>query len=91
MPEIARVRPISRQHCQTIANSLKTQGFVEFIDNPKHKRSSLVRITRRGRAHFDDLTKRFLAAAAVVAVNFEEREVVTALQVLRKAREVLAV
>ena len=91
VPEIARQRPVSRQYCLAVANNLAKQGLVEFIENPKHKRSQLVRITKKGRATFDDLTKRFLAAAAVVAVHFEERDVVTATSVLRKAREVLAV
>lgn len=91
VPEMARQRPVSRQYCQTIANNLEAQGYVEFVENPKHKRSQLVRLTRKGRAHFDDLTKRFLAAAAVVAAHFEERDVTTAIGVLRKAHEVLTV
>ncbi len=91
VPEMARQRPVSRQYCQAVANNLEKQGLVEFVENPKHKRSQLARITKKGRRHYEDLTKRFLAAAAVVAVHFEERDVQTAIGVLRKAREVLAV
>ena len=91
VPEMARLRPVSRQYCQTTANTLEAKGLVEFVENPRHKRSRLARITKKGRAHYEDLTKRFLAAAAVVAVHFEERDVTIATKVLRNALTVLAV
>jgi DNA-binding MarR family transcriptional regulator len=59
VPEMARTRPISRQHCQTMCNALEAQGLVEFVDNPKHKRSKLVRPTKKGRARFESMRKQF--------------------------------
>jgi DNA-binding MarR family transcriptional regulator len=91
VPGIARARPVSRQHCQTICNSLEAQGLVEFVANPQHKRSQLVRITKKGRARFQAMTDQFLAAAAVFAPNFEAREMDIAITLLRKARELLVV
>ena len=91
VPDMARSRPVSRQHCQTICNSLEAQGFVTFVQNPQHKRSQLVRITRKGRARFKAMTDRFLSAAAIFAPNFSAAEVAAATDVLRRARGLLAV
>lgn len=91
VPDMARERPVSRQHCQTIVNGLSDQGFVEFVENPKHKRSHLVRITKKGRAHFDAMTKQFLGASASYAARFSASEIGTTIDVLRRAREMLVV
>ncbi|MES1198379.1 MAG: MarR family transcriptional regulator [Pseudomonadota bacterium] len=91
VPDMARSRPVSRQHCQTICNSLEAQGFVAFIANPQHKRSQLVRITKKGRARFAAMTDRFLAAAANFAPHFSAAEIAAATDVLRRARDLLVV
>src|ERR1700681_2967062 len=41
VPEIAKMRPTSRQRMQRLADQLATEGLVEFIDNPRHRRSKL--------------------------------------------------
>lgn len=91
VPEMARTRPMSRQHCQTIVNTLEAEGTVELIDNPKHKKSKLVRITRKGRARFEAMRKQFLAAANVYAPFFTAAEVSAATDVCRRARELIEV
>lgn len=91
VPEMARARPVSRQHCQTIVNTLEAEGTVELIENPKHKKSKLVRITKKGRARFEAMRKQFLAAAAVFAPFFTAAEVNAATDVCRRAREVIQV
>lgn len=58
VPEIARTRPVARQHIQKLVNALAADGFVELVDNPAHKRSRLVRITRKGRAHYEGVSRR---------------------------------
>ncbi len=50
MPQIARARPVARQHIQKLANELAAQGLVEFIDNPAHKCSKLLCLTPEGEA-----------------------------------------
>ena len=91
VPEIARSRPVSRQHCQTIINTLEAQGLVEFIDNPKHKTSKLVRATKKGHARFQSMRKQFLTAAGVYAPFFTASEVTMATDVCRRAREMIEV
>jgi hypothetical protein len=48
VPQIAQMRPTSRQRMQRLADELEAASLVEFIDNPKHRRSRLVRLTRKG-------------------------------------------
>lgn len=91
VPEMARSRPMSRQHCQTITNALEAQGYVEFVDNPKHKKSKLVQATKKGRARFHSMRKQFLAAASVYAPFFTATEVTTATEVCRRARDLIEV
>lgn len=91
VPEMARARPVSRQHCQTICNALEAKALVEFIDNPKHKKSKLVRITKKGQARFQSMRKQFLTAASVYAPLFTAAEVTTATDVCRRARDMIEV
>jgi DNA-binding MarR family transcriptional regulator len=91
VPEMARSRPVSRQHCQTICNTLEAQGLVEFVENPKHKKSKLVRVTKKGRDRFQSMRKQFLAAAGVYAPFFTAAEVNVATEVCRRAREMIQV
>lgn len=91
VPEMARSRPVSRQHCQTICNTLEAQGLVEFVANPKHKRSKLVRATKKGRARFEGMRKQFLDAAAVYAPLFTAAEIATATEVCRRGRAMIEV
>ena len=39
VPQIAQMRPTSRQRMQRLADELAAEGLVEFIDNPGHRRS----------------------------------------------------
>lgn len=91
VPEMARTRTVSRQHCQTICNGLEAQGLVEFVDNPKHKRSKLVRVTKKGRERFEGMKKQFLAAAGVYAPFFTATEVTMATDVCKRARDLIEV
>jgi DNA-binding MarR family transcriptional regulator len=49
VPGMARARGVSRQHIQSIVNPLAERGLVELADNPRHRRSRLVRVTSAGR------------------------------------------
>lgn len=46
---IARRLSLSRQSVQQTVNRLEKQEIVEFIDNPDHRTSPLVRLTAKGR------------------------------------------
>lgn len=50
VPEMARARPVSRQHIQALAQELLAQGLVERLANPAHQRSHLIAATDKGRS-----------------------------------------
>lgn len=50
---LARDMGANRQNVQRIVNDLARDGFVDFADNPHHRRASLVVLTDAGRGAFD--------------------------------------
>src|SRR6516165_12427124 len=75
VPQIAEMRPTSRQRMQRLADELATEGLVEFIDNPKHRRSMLVQLTRKGDARYRELNARFLTIASTMGGNLSEEDI----------------
>src|SRR5512145_2463370 len=67
VPQIAQMRPTSRQRMQRLADELAAEGLVDFIDNPKHQRSKLVRLTPKGEARYREMRARFMAIASTMA------------------------
>ena len=49
--------------------------LVEFIDNPKHRRSRLVRLTRKGDARYRKLNAKFLSLASTMGVDLSEADI----------------
>src|ERR1700682_3148549 len=45
-PQMPQMRPTGRQRMQRLADELAAKGLVKFVDNPKHRRSKLVQLTR---------------------------------------------
>jgi DNA-binding MarR family transcriptional regulator len=75
VPQIAQMRPTSRQRMQRLADELAAEGLVEFIDNPKHRRSKLVRLTRKGDAHYREMNVRLFSIASTLGVALSERDI----------------
>ena len=75
VPQIAQMRPTSRQRMQRLADELAAEGLVEFIDNPRHQRSKLVRLTRKGDARYRQLSARFLAIASKMGADLTEADI----------------
>ena len=84
VPQIARMRPTSRQRMQRLADELAAEGLVDFIDNPKHRRSKLVRLTRKGDARYRELNARFLAIASTMGVGLNEADIVRTTEIVRR-------
>ncbi len=57
VPEIARRYDVSRQHVQVTVNALVTKGLLRSVENPKHKRSRLMRLSRLGRNTFEEIRR----------------------------------
>ena len=86
VPQLARTRPVTRQHIQQIANEAAADGLIEFIDNPAHKRSKLLRLTPKGRRWDAEMTERLKAFAGGLAEDFDAAELATAAKVLNAVR-----
>ena len=50
VPAAADALGVSRQFVQIICNQMAAEGLLAFGDNPRHKRSKLIALTRKGRS-----------------------------------------
>jgi DNA-binding MarR family transcriptional regulator len=84
VPQIAQMRPTSRQRMQRLADELAAEGLVEFIDNPRHRRSKLVRLTRKGNTRYRALNARLLEMASTMGVDLSEPDIRKATEIVRR-------
>jgi DNA-binding MarR family transcriptional regulator len=84
VPQIAQMRPTSRQRMQRLADELAAEGLVEFIDNPRHRRSKLVRLTRKGEARYRELSARFLAITSTMGAELSEEDIRKTIEIVRR-------
>jgi DNA-binding MarR family transcriptional regulator len=57
VPQIARVLGVTRQNVQRIADLLVAEGAAQYRDNPDHRGSPYLILTKGGRATFEQLMK----------------------------------
>jgi len=69
---------------QRLADELAAEGLVEFIDNPRHRRSKLVRLTRKGDARYRELSARFLAIASTMGAGLSEADIRKTSEIVRR-------
>lgn len=84
VPQIAQMRPTSRQRMQRLADELAAEGLVEFIDNPKHRRSKLVRLTPKGDARYREFNARLLSMASTMGIALSETDIRKAIETVRQ-------
>jgi DNA-binding MarR family transcriptional regulator len=90
VPQMARARPVSRQHIQVLVNRLLDLGLVETLPNPAHRRSALMRLTTAGKGRFEQMRKRERRAMGAIDLPVSESRMRDAAETLRKLREALA-
>ena len=86
VPAIARARPVSRQYIQKLADELAAEGLVEFVDNPGHKRSKLVRLTQAGRTRYRSVSGRIQQLADQLGRGLDVKELAAAAEVIAQLR-----
>src|SRR5262249_58992725 len=84
VPQIAQMRPTSRQRMQRLADELSAEGLVAFIDNPRHRRSKLVRLIAKGDASYCEWSARLLAIASTMGARLSEREIRRTMEIVRQ-------
>src|SRR5688572_21147218 len=84
VPQIAEMRPTSRQRMQRLADELAADGLVEFVDNPRHRRSKLVKLTLKGDSRYREMNARFLAIASTMGVGLKEADIRRTTEIVRR-------
>ena len=90
VPDLARMRPTSRQRMQQLADELAEAGLIDFIDNPHHRKSKLARLTRTGETHYRAMLRRMRELGAALSKDLAETDMREATSVIRRLRERLA-
>jgi DNA-binding MarR family transcriptional regulator len=73
---------VTRQHVQALVNALAREGWVEFADNPEHRRSRLVRLTDSGRAWLTEVAERENRFLSRLELDLSNEEVRAAAEIL---------
>src|SRR5438105_2752134 len=87
--QVARDLALARQSVQRVADLLEREGLAVYIDNPRHRRAKLLRLTPLGRAALDDIQARQRAWADVLGKRIGEQELRQASCVLDQVLSVL--
>lgn len=82
VPDIAQKLEIQRQYVQVMVNETLAAGFTEQRPNPRHKRSTLLSLTGKGRGLIEDVVLRERAVMDRIGDGLDAAEVETALNVV---------
>jgi DNA-binding MarR family transcriptional regulator len=89
VPNMARARAVSRQHVQALVDRFRARGLVELAENPNHRRSRLVRLTRNGRAQVKSMLQRETAALRSLGLAIPPQQIRSAARALQTLRQQL--
>lgn len=87
VPSVAHRLGVSRQAVQRVADVLASEDLVRFVDNPAHRRSPLVELTRSGRTTLGHITESSHAWRSRLAAHFSTTELEDTRATLRKLLE----
>jgi DNA-binding MarR family transcriptional regulator len=90
VPQIARVLGVTRQNVQRIADLLVAEGSAEYWNNPNHRASPHLVLTKRGRTAFEQLMKAAGGFHGRLARKLSSSEVVLLHRGLRRLLEAVA-
>jgi DNA-binding MarR family transcriptional regulator len=90
VPQIARVLGVTRQNVQRIADLLVEEGAAEYRDNPDHRGSPHLILTKRGRGAFEGLMKAAAGYHLRLARKLSPSDIASLQRGLRRLIEALA-
>jgi DNA-binding MarR family transcriptional regulator len=90
VPQLARARPVSRQHIQMLVNPLVEDGLVELVENPRHRRSKLVQLTPAGKRMVEEIRRREKPVLGALAEELGTAELERAAATMAELRTLLA-
>src|SRR6266511_3135024 len=84
VPQIARRMGLTRQSVHATVERLVRDGLLELAPNADHRRSALVRLTRRGITTYEAIDARQVAWVNRLARGIDRSEIDTAVRVLEE-------
>jgi DNA-binding MarR family transcriptional regulator len=84
VPQIAEMRPTSRQRMQRLADELAAEGLVEFANNPRHRRSKLVQLTPQGERRYGEMSTQLLSIASTMGATLGEADIRRTIEIVRQ-------
>ena len=84
VPQIANKMGQTRQSVQRLADAMQNDGFLDYQENPYHKRAKLVVISNKGEKIYKLLERKQIPWANSSSANISARDMDVALSVLKK-------
>lgn len=84
VPQIAKMRSVSRQYIQRLANDIVEEGYAEYSNNPGHKRSQFLVITPKGEKLFNEVNDAMKKHIEYSAPKFDDSDLLAADRVLKQ-------
>lgn len=78
------------KNIQTIVNDLIPKNLVETIDNPEHRRSVLIRVTRSGQKLFASLEARESQTIMALSKQLQQQDLLGAAETLMAIEALLS-
>lgn len=82
VPEIAQNLEINRQYVQVMVNETLAENLTCKRDNPRHKRSTIIALTDKGRALIEGVVQREKTLVASLAADLDAADINTALGIV---------
>ncbi|PSB15241.1 MarR family transcriptional regulator [filamentous cyanobacterium CCP1] len=89
VPQIARYRYVPRQSVQKLANEMLKDGVIEFVNNPAHRRSKLMRLTPKGETVFAELSDRIALLSETLAAQKNVDQLQDAVDIVKQLHQQL--
>lgn len=74
VPDIARTMGQTRQAVQRLVNEMIKDQLLETLDNPKHQRAKLLRLTGKGRDTFNKVMEKQIPWVNAIAQDIQEKD-----------------
>jgi DNA-binding MarR family transcriptional regulator len=84
VPQIANKMGQTRQSVQRLVDAMQKGGFLDYQENPYHKRAKLVVISNKGEKIYKLLERKQIPWANSSSANISARDMDVALSVLKK-------
>jgi DNA-binding MarR family transcriptional regulator len=89
VPQLARVLGVTRQNVQRIADLLAVEGLAQYQDNPDHRTSPHLVLTKRGHTALEQLTKAASGYHARLAKKLSPADIASIQRGLRRLLEAM--